>query len=140
MEEEFSNINTGYPQDSNPGGVAWSVADQDDADQGASWLQNLVSGNRVNVTPVGGARQVTTAYPSIPSLGQSTGSFLDKLMNYSLARDQLGLQRQLVTSGRAVGYLGPYGQTTLTNPNGQLIQMALIGGLIYLVVKAVSAA
>lgn len=105
MDEVDALPNSSFPS-SGDGGVAWTVADQDDADTGRSFLDRLLDFRT-------GAPSVSQPFPAASGAGlvSNLSGTLDKLLNYNLQRDALNGQLALARMGRGVaGY--PYGYGT----------------------------
>lgn len=127
----------------NPSGYSWTPADQEDADAGGGMIANLFRKIGTTSPVVRGTVPYGPQSTSAPiDLTGTTGSAIDKLLAWSLQKDQLAFNQNLVRQGRYVTPYGAYpGSAYGAYPMGQpgqlnLPMMLLIGAVVLAVVHA----
>lgn len=128
--EGIAFINS-YVQDANPDGSTQSMPDQSGGGV-SDFLKRIYSGAQSVVSP---------SINGDPVAGNGSG-VLDKLLNFSLARDQIGLQRQYLGAAQTVGYRGPLyaGQAAPAQNQDPVFRLLIIGGIAWVIVQAAKAA
>jgi len=129
-----------YPDET----TGWTAADYDDWDAGqfSYDLGSNAPNNPVSYTPAQTSSpslwdKITGAADKVTQ-GVAWDRVLGKGLDYALQRDQLQAQTQLLMAGRSLGYRPLLGNPALYGGTGSnLPQLLLIGGLVWLGLKAV---